>query len=73
MKSHFMDVPMLIPIYFVLFIFLNWAGFRRIIVWQLTASFYSFVMNCAFQAKWCFKDLTFNKILMASLEGQVVV
>ena len=24
-----------------------------------------------FQAKWCFKDLTFNKILMAALEGQV--
>lgn len=26
----------------------------------------------AFQAKWCFKDLTFNKILMASVEGQVI-
>lgn len=24
-----------------------------------------------YEAKWCFKDLTFNKILMASVEGQV--
>lgn len=28
-------------------------------------------VTVTFQAKWCFKDSTFSKILMAALEGQV--